>query len=97
MAKIIAHFMIFADIMLNDKALYLHTILEVFTHKYFWFQKRRVQERQQKSRWKGKATMTYQKVKTQRSLSMKAVQTTDNGDVILNFIICTAYILHILQ
>lgn len=35
MAKIIAHFMIFADIMLNDKALHLHTILKVFTHKYF--------------------------------------------------------------
>lgn len=54
-------------------------------------------ERQRKSLWKEKATMTYQKVKTQRSLSMNAVQTTDNGDVILNFIICTAYILHVLQ
>lgn len=89
--------MIYADIMLNDKTLYLHTILAVFTHKYFRFQKRCVLERQRKSLWKEKATMTYQKVKTQCSLSKKAVQTTDNGDGILNFIICTAYILHVLQ
>lgn len=80
--------------MLNDKTLYLHTILKVFTHK---FQKRRVLERQRKSRWKEKATITYQKVKMRCSLSKKAVQTTDNGDRILNFIICTAYILHVLQ
>lgn len=35
MAKIIAHFMIYTDIMLNNKALHLHTISEVFAHKYF--------------------------------------------------------------
>lgn len=63
----------------------------------FDFKKRRVLERQRKSRWKEKTTITYQKVKTQCSLSKKAVQTTDNDDRILNFIICTAYILHVLQ
>lgn len=35
MAKIIAHFMIYTYIMLNNKALHLHTISEVFAHKYF--------------------------------------------------------------
>lgn len=49
MAKIIAHFMIYTDIMLNNKALHLHTISAVFAHKYFKFQKMPVLERQQKS------------------------------------------------
>lgn len=35
MTKIIAHFIIYVDIMLNDKALHLHTISEVFAYKYF--------------------------------------------------------------
>lgn len=34
-AKIIAHFMFYAGIMLSNKILHLHTILEVFAHKYF--------------------------------------------------------------
>ena len=33
--KIIAHFIIYVNIMLNDKALHLHTISAVFAHKYF--------------------------------------------------------------
>ncbi len=48
-AKIIAHFIFYADIMLSNKALHLHTISAVFAHKYFKFQKMPALERQQKS------------------------------------------------
>lgn len=49
MVKIIAHFIFYADIILNNKALHLHTISEVFAHKYFKFQKMPALERQRKS------------------------------------------------
>lgn len=41
--------MIYTDIILNNKALHLHTISAVFAHKYFKFLKIPALERQRKS------------------------------------------------
>lgn len=89
--------MFYAGIILSNKALHLHTILEVFATNIFNFRKCPLWSVNENQFERQKLCLHIRASKDHRRNNTESATGQNNIKEILNFIICTAYILHVLQ
>lgn len=89
--------MIYTDIMLNNKALHLHTISAYLRTNILNFRKCPLWSVSENQFERQKLCLHIRASKDHRRNNTESATGQNNTKEILNFIICTAYILHVLQ